>query len=288
MRFDGLSKSFRLVISTVLLSSMLTNVATAQRNSPVLNKPFKSSSGPEKPDPDAGSWVWRARRLQKPVPGPGFEGIVAFIEAKDPSDKKNEQSKARIWLYKADPSPGDDPKKYKLKLSEKYTFYLTESEEVNTNKADPNKKPERAYSFKVSFPLRDSEGIDVPGNPGTRTFLITGTPARGNNSPRSLRITTFTTKPEDTVDAATLRSKGIRSSDDFAIKTNLLSGSEMALATDVDLSLRFATFCCALVAPCSDYPDDAVLEEEQYSATSQFPADANPDPNHPWMTYSLP
>lgn len=260
MRFDAIGWTVRLLTPVLLLCGLVATDVMAQppggmpdppRNSAVLNKPFKQMGS------DQGSWVWRDRKIQPP--GDGFEGIVAYVtERKKKGGGTNpDHATLRIWLYDAVPDEVIE-NTFNLQLSEKYAVHLTEMNEANSEG-----KANRSFHFIVTMPINGADGLADPDRVGTRTFLLTGTRERGRGNSRTLRITTFTTSSAPEVEPTP------------------------APVLDSTSPLRSVARTVAS-APCSDYPDDAVLEEMQYSATSEFPAESNPDSGSDWMTYSLP
>ncbi len=264
MRLEVVRSSVWFIFSRVLPFGLLASVAIAQipggppdppRNLSVLNKPFKPMGT------DRGSWVWRDRKIQPP--GDGFEGIVAHVtERKVQGGGSNpDQATLRVWLYDAVDHP-TAANTAKLQLSEKYIVHLTELNETNSAS-----KGNRSFHFMVSTSIKDADGADNQERPGTRTFLITGTRERGQNGSRTLRITTFTSTPVPAVLPA--------------------PAPDAESTPPPGVELMFDSRSVFYAVGCSDYPDDAVLEEEQYSTSEPVPTE-EPNPDDTWMTYSWP
>jgi len=156
-----------------------------------------------------------------------------------------------IWIYNGVPNQ-KDPNKGKLELAEKYKVFLTEDTEVNSNRG-----ANKTFHFMVTKNITDAEGEENIDRPGTRTFLITGTRERGNTE-RTLRITTFTTTPQPPT-----------------------GGTPATLLPEGSVRTSFT--------PCTDYPDDAVLDEDEHPLTpSPTSPELEPDPDDPWMDYPWP
>jgi len=202
-----------------------------------------------KGSPTDKDWVWRDKRQAASTNN--MQGIIAQVRSRGPGNPKD--AVMWIWIYEGVPNQ-KKPKEGKLELTEKYKVFLTEDTEVNSKRG-----ANKTFHFAVTKKITDAEG-EVEKNlerQGTRTFLITGTRVRGN-AERTLRITTFTTTstPTDTPELGT--------------KT----GEKSLKATSVG---------------CIDYPDDAVLDEDEHLFT-QIPnsPELEPDPDDDWMNYSWP
>lgn len=202
---------------------------------------------------------------------PGMKGFVAYVRQNEGED----HFVATIRLYQAEATDLAN-KKGKLVLTETYHFNVTKNDQVNSKsgKKDEDKK-NKSFHFKLESKLRDRDGEIVPMSNERRTFLITGTGLRekpkkkpsdkpARNLERTLRLTTFKTEYVDN-ESADGSTKILMTPDvTFVTKQN---GNDSAR---VDTG-------------CSDYPDDAVLEEEVYSTEDPYPA--VPDENDPWLSY---
>lgn len=136
-----------------------------------------------------------------------------------------------------------------LVLSETYGFVLQPSNEANSRSSSSKKN--RTFSFVLRSPVNNAGGNPV-NNGKDRLFFLTGTGLKdnsGNRNPnRTFRMTTIVIDSRSGI-------KGDKEDQDY-------------------------------VEPCSDYPDDAVLEEELYSQSVPYPP--SPDPTDPWLTYTWP
>lgn len=241
MRIDAFGKAACWGVIAVLMNCSFTQLAAAappKPNDAVLNR--EKATGKPK------HWMWRDKR-QSPS-ADGIEGIIALATSlgNGPND-----AEMKIWIYNDEPGT----KSGKLRLSEAYTVYLTENQQVNS----ANKR-NKSFHYMVTTTIRRPDG---QLEEGTRTFLITGTREKGNgNNPRSLRITTFTTMP--TVVSVTVPDDAnAENTPREAYRTRSIN--------------------------CSDYPDDAVLEEDEHELqVISGIAIPVPDPEDPWMSYSWP
>jgi len=190
--------------------------------------------------------VWRDKRHAASTNN--MQGIIAQVRSRATNPK---DAVMWIWIYGGVPNQ-TNPNEGKLELAEKYKVFLTEDTEVNSNRG-----VNKTFHFAVTKKITDAEGEENLVQPGTRTFLITGTRERGN-AERTLRITTYTTTSKST-DASEL-------------------GTETA-----EKSLK------ATSVGCTDYPDDAVLDEDEHPLTpSPTSPELEPDPDDPWMDYPWP
>lgn len=236
MRIFSFGKSACLISAVVLLVGCFEQVASAQvqEKLPVVRTAANKMAVLNKSRDTSSDkeWVWRDKRPS--ASGEGIEGIIAWVKPID-----EDIAELKIWIYQLD----QDSSPAKLKLSEFYgSLYLTENEEVNSKKAK-----KKTFHYKVSANINRVDGTSAVG---TRTFLITATRERGNNIDRTLRITTFTQtsapapapvpEPEPGPDYKKTS---------FAFRT--------VIQVDPN-SIRF---------DCADYPDDAVLDEDEHALT---------------------
>lgn len=249
MRYDAVKKVMWLFTPGMLLCGLIASGVRAQPPGEPPRGPRNSAvvnKERKNTGPDQRSWIWRSRKLQPP--GDGFEGIAAHIsKRKLPGGATNpDHATLRIWLYDAIADETTE-NTAKLQLSEKYAVHLTELNETNSENSG-----NRSFHFAVTLPINGADGLPDPERAGTRTFLITGTRELGQNGDRTLRVTTFTSLPPTKVAPVPVA----------------LSGTRPVASP-----------------PCSDYPDDAVLEEEQYSLSEPVPTE-EPNPDDAWMSYS--
>jgi hypothetical protein len=140
-----------------------------------------------------------------------------------------------------------DPGDTKLKLSESYDVFLDQSKQVNSKKGNNN-----SFHYKLETPITQADGSLHPSG-ATRTFIITATRERGNR-PRTMRVTTFRTTNGETDEG---------------------SGED---------GVKPKTVKTKASGPCTDYPDDAVLDEDEHSMVV-IDDTLQPYPDEPWMTY---
>lgn len=137
-----------------------------------------------------------------------------------------------------------------LTLAETYNFVLDTSNQVDS-RSSSNKK-NQTFQFLLKSPLNNAAGTPT-SNCKDRIFFITGTGLRtkgtGRNQDRTFRLTTLVINNCTAVENADEGKKPV-------------------------------------ITPCSDYPDDAVLEEEVYSQSVPYPP--TPDPSDAWLTYTWP
>jgi len=180
-------------------------------------------------------------------PGEGFGGFVAYVR-----QTSGGELLMTIRLYDAPKEKGE-----KLKLAETYNFNVAVSNQVNnrSGKAEDVKKNKSFHYILKSKPRGPDGELTDPNSKDERTFIITGTglrekPGVGNGNP--------TRNPDRTLRLTT-----------YATKYETLTNDSGNYSS-----------------PCTDYPDDAVLEEEQYSPTAPYPS--TPDPDHSWLDYDWP
>lgn len=141
-----------------------------------------------------------------------------------------------------------DPGGTKLKLSESYDLFLDQSKQVNSKKGNNN-----SFHYKLETPITQADGSPHPSG-AKRTFIITATRERGNK-PRTMRITTFR-------------------------KTN----GEPEEDSGGGDGIKTKTVTTKAAGPCTDYPDDAVLDEEEHSMVV-IDDTLQPYPDEDWMNY---
>ena len=251
MRTASLGKAACWAFVAVLIGCCFEKVAVAQgRNESVLNRAF-TSSGPAE---GKGHWVWRDKKQQ--APGKGIEAFEAYVrpDANDPTQKVE----LTIRLYDA-PSEASGPiaNIVQMELRETYKFILQSSNEANgRGRPDPKN---RTFHFILKSAVRNAEGGPA-GNGTERLFFITGTglrerPGQPRNQDRTFRLTTLVVRDSSDPES--------QDGPVLAMQTSSLTG-------------------------CSDYPDDAVLEEEVYSQLES--ADPTTPPSQPdevsWLTYT--
>lgn len=230
MSMVSCGKSTCVITAVVLLVGCFEKVASAQEKG-LVNKVAANKMAVLNKNKESGSdkeWVWRDKRQS--ASGEGIEGIVAWVKPFD-----EDVAEVKIWIYQLDQASSPA----RLKLSEFYgSLYLTENDEVNSKKAK-----KRTFHYKLSASINRVDGTSAVG---TRTFLITATRERGNNSDRTLRITTFTQTSAPAPEREPVPDVQKTS---FSFRT----------VTQVDPNnIRF---------DCADYPDDAVLDEDEHSLT---------------------
>jgi hypothetical protein len=230
MRMLSFGKSACLISAVVLFVGCFEQVASAEEQvkKPVVRIAANKMAVLNKSKDTSSDKEWVWRDKRLSASEEGIEGIIAWVK---PFDENIAELK--IWIYQLDQTSSPA----KLKLSEVYgSLYLTENEEVNSNRGK-----RKTFHYKVSANINRADGMPTTG---TRTFLITATRERGNNIDRTLRITTFT----QTSSPAPLPTQGPKPTPAFFLTLN-------------PANLDSRSF------DCSDYPDDAVLEEDEHALT---------------------
>jgi len=134
----------------------------------------------------------------------------------------------------------------KMTLAETYNFVLDISNQVDS-RSSLNKK-NQTFQFLLKSPLNDAAGAPA-SDCKDRIFFITGTGFRIKGGGRNLDRT-------------------------FRLTTLVIDNCRRGEGKET------------LITPCSDYPDDAVLEEEVYSQSVPYPT--TPDPSDQWLNYTWP
>ena len=236
-------------------------------------------------------FVWRGKTYREPKSNQ-MEGVMVLVR-----EVASKQFEADVWLYSAEEtSPGSGD--YKLTLKETYLNqplpYRVQPGRARPMRPAPARRPELGMNDELNLVMV----ADVPGQDETpaderlkRRILLTASRPRNGSArdeERTVRFVTYTYYENPTLTPCQGKSDPESGQDgDAGLKEPGNANSPQQAKDDQDKQAESVDkdietgVPVAVVTPCTDYPDDAVLIETEM----HLPNEPIDPPTMQWMDY---